>query len=811
MVALLQTTQLLAARVPEQGTGGAVRALQEAAGGYYRSVEQRFNIPRATINQLQRQGLFGRELVDEALKQLGVTQEFLDRVAQTFSGRRQILGNFMDEISRRLGEGVFQSINQRLGDFVKVLQQNRDRIFDVASGFGSALGAVFDRIAGFGAKLAGAAGGGLSAAFGNVLAAAEAAGRARREAQERAMAAIDEREAPTTGVVARMQAVGNQPLDYEEGKRSVEEAAGSMRDLNAVSAAANRSLDQVNEQLKALSIPRMQAQRDVERVQYSYERQIKPLQVQLSTLNAQKNIQLEQQKLSQGLEEIELRRQRLGIQAVENRRQEAQAALEVNSAQQSLLISNLTQPILERMAAGRDPNDERLPVAQRMIALLAEQGRLQIAADKATIEGGTKSKELSSRERELNLQQQITQSQLDEFNLRNDILKLPLEAQVAALQAAEEAAIRPLQDSLDKLNDENSALELQKAKYEDVLDLIKIKLDSLTARRQVAVDVAVDSDKAVKDADALALQMGNTMMDTISATVNAWFAGKGTGLWGAIGKSFGEYLQDKTTVALFTTLGERIGQALVAGMVKVLPQVPAIIGNTIVDAAGLPRSGGAPPAAGPGAPPAVNAAATADAARDAANTLARGSSDRVVAALVRSGATADQVKAMKDAGDAAAYGFIQQLQAHDDEAAEAATGLSQGVVDRVRVNLGISSPSRVMAEIGQQSVDGFLSAFYASDEAVAKAVEAFTTNLTTRVRTATVDPVLPNLDVDLPQLSAKRTPRDFAQVSVSAPVAAGAVQVNGVADRELTDRFSSMQNSMLREFVEYVSARGTTR
>jgi hypothetical protein len=33
---------------------------------------------------------------------------------------------------------------------------------------------------------------------------------------------------------------------------------------------------------------------------------------------------------------------------------------------------------------------------------------------------------------------------------------------------------------------------------------------------------------------------------------------------------------------------------------------------------------------------------------------------------------------MKDAGDAAAYGFIQQLQAHQDEAAEAATGLSQG-------------------------------------------------------------------------------------------------------------------------------------
>jgi hypothetical protein len=811
MVALLQTTQLLAARVPEQGTGGAVRALQEAAGGYYRSVEQRFNIPRATINQLQRQGLFGRELVDEALRQLNVTQEFLDRVAQTFSGRRQILGNFMDEISRRLGEGVFQSINQRLGDFVKVLQQNRDRIFDVASGFGSALGAVFDRIAGFGAKLAGAVGGGLSAAFGNVLTAAEAAGRARRDAQERAMADLDEREAPTTGVVARMQAVGNQPLNYEEGRRSVEEAAGSMRDLNAVSAAANRSLDQVNEQLKALSIPRMQAQRDVERVQYSYERQVKPLQVQLSALNAQKNLQLEQQKLSQGLEEIELRRQRLGIQAVENRRQEAQAALEVNSAQQSLLISELTQPILERMAAGKDPNDERLPVAQRMIALLAQQGRLQIAADKATIEGGTRSRELSSRERELNLQQQITQSQLDEFNLRNEILKLPLEARVAALQAAEEAALRPLQDSLDKLNDENSALELQKAKYEDVLDLIKVKLDSLTARRQVAVDVAVDSDKAVKDADALALRMGNDMMDTIAATVNAWFAGKATGLWGAIGASLGNYLNEPQTTVLFASLGERIGQALVAGIVRVIPQVPAIIGNTIVDAAGLPRSGGAPPAVGPGAPPAVNVAATADAARDAANTLARGSSDRVVAALVRSGATADQVKAMKDAGDAAAYGFIQQLQAHDDEAAEAATGLSQGVVDRVRTNLGISSPSRVMAEIGQQSVDGFLSAFYASDEAVAKAVEAFTTNLTTRVRTATVDPVLPNLDVDLPQLSAKRTPRDFAQVSVSAPVAAGAVQVNGVADQELTDRFSSMQNSMLREFVEYVSARGTTR
>jgi hypothetical protein len=282
--------------------------------------------------------------------------------------------------------------------------------------------------------------------------------------------------------------------------------------------------------------------------------------------------------------------------------------------------------------------------------------------------------------------------------------------------------------------------------------------------------------------------VGNDMMDTIAATISAWFAGKATGLWGAIGKSLGEYLQDKTTVALFTTLGERIGQALVAGIIRVIPQVPSIIGNTIVDAVGLPRSAGGPPAVGPGAPPAVNAAATADAARDAGNTLARGSSDRVVAALVRSGATADQVKAMKDAGDAAAYGFIQQLQAHDDQAAEAATGLSQGVVDRVRTNLGISSPSRVMAEIGQQSVDGFLSAFYASDEAVNRAVDAF----------------IP----DLPRLSAQRTQWDAAQVSVSTTVEAGAVVVNGRTDAVASAELRERQNAMLEEFANYIVARG---
>jgi hypothetical protein len=802
MVALLQTTQLLAARVPEQGTGGAVRALQEAAGGYYRSVEQRFNIPRATINQLQRQGLFGRELVDEALKQLNVTQEFLDRVAQTFSGRRQILGNFMDEISRRLGEGVFQSINQRLGDFVRVLQQNRDRIFDVASGFGSALGAVFDRIAGFGAKLAGATGGGLSAAFGNVVAASEAAGRARREAQERAMAGLDEREAPTTGVVARMQAVGNQPLNYEEGRRSVEEAAGSMRDLNAVSAAANRSLDQVNEQLKALSIPRMAAQRDVERVQYSYERQVKPLQVQLSTLNAQKNLQLEQQKLSLNLEEIELRRQRLGIQAIENRRQEAQAALEVNSAQQSLLISSVTQPILERMAAGRDPNDERLPLAQRMIALLAEQGRLQATADRATIDVGVQGKQLQGRERELSLQQQIVQSQLDEESIRRQMLALPLEAKVAALQAAEEQAVRPLQDSLDKLNDENSALELQKAQYGDVLDLIKVKLDSLTARRQVQVDVAVDSDKAVRDADALALRMGNDMMDTIAVTISAWFAGRGTGLWGAIGASLGIYLNEPQTTVLFASFGERIGQALVVGMVRVLPQVPALIGNTVVDAFNLPRSAGVPSAAGQGTPAAVNAAASADAARDAGNTLARGSSERVVGALVRSGATADQVKAMKDAGDAAAYGFIQQLRAHQDAAAEAATGLSQEVIDRVKANLGISSPSRVMATLGRQSVEGFLQAFQSSDGDVAGAIDSYTSKVAASVSG------LPDLTLALPDSPTIAARGQGTGVVIDSTVSEGAVQVGGRVDREASAEFGRRQNQMLREFVGYINSRG---
>jgi hypothetical protein len=80
------------------------------------------------------------------------------------------------------------------------------------------------------------------------------------------------------------------------------------------------------------------------------------------------------------------------------------------------------------------------------------------------------------------------------------------------------------------------------------------------------VDVAIDSDKAVRDADALALRMGNDMMDTIAATVSAWFAGRGTGLWGAIGASLGEYLNEPQTTVLFASFGERIGQALVAGM-----------------------------------------------------------------------------------------------------------------------------------------------------------------------------------------------------------------------------------------------------
>jgi hypothetical protein len=80
--------------------------------------------------------------------------------------------------------------------------------------------------------------------------------------------------------------------------------------------------------------------------------------------------------------------------------------------------------------------------------------------------------------------------------------------------------------------------------------------------------------------------------------------------------------------------------------------------------------------------------------------------------------------------------------------------------------------------------------------------------LTTRVRTATVDPVLPNLDVDLPQLSAKRTPRDFVQVSVSAPVAAGAVVVNGRPDAVASAELRERQNAMLEEFASYIVARG---
>jgi hypothetical protein len=145
---LVQVSERLAAIDPAQGLEGASAALREAVSGDFQSVAERFELSRASLQRWREQGLSNLQAVEAELNRLGVTAEVVERLGRTFEGRRATIASFFDEISQRLGAGVFQQLSDAFGHMVALIAQYGDRLRQVATDLGATFGALVERLAG---------------------------------------------------------------------------------------------------------------------------------------------------------------------------------------------------------------------------------------------------------------------------------------------------------------------------------------------------------------------------------------------------------------------------------------------------------------------------------------------------------------------------------------------------------------------------------------------------------------------------------------------------------------------------------------
>jgi hypothetical protein len=266
---LVQVSERLAAIDPAQGLEGAAVALREALSGDFQSIAERFELSRQSIQRFRDQGLTNLQAVEAELQRLGVTSELVERLGRTFEGRRATIVSFFDELRQRLGSGIFERISDLFGHMVNLIAQHGDRLRQLATNIGQAIGAILERVA--------------TAAQGPIRALLNTFAPGLWEAVAAELARLPE------------------PL--QQTTRAAQEAVPVVQSLER--------------QLAGIGVAAAEQQQEADRVRRAYEAQLEPLQRQLQVLQDSADLQRVQNALASNqaaVRRIQLERELAALQ-----------------------------------------------------------------------------------------------------------------------------------------------------------------------------------------------------------------------------------------------------------------------------------------------------------------------------------------------------------------------------------------------------------------------------------------------------------------------------------------------------------------
>jgi hypothetical protein len=140
---LVAQAEILAASNPAQGLEGAAFALKEAVGGDFTSIIERFNLPRAYLNQLKAEGVPAAQAVSMAMQQLGLDSSLVTNLAETAQGRWSTLKDTFVNLAATVTQPIFNAFSGSLGQLNQYLADNEPLLTAMAEGLaGQVQGAI---------------------------------------------------------------------------------------------------------------------------------------------------------------------------------------------------------------------------------------------------------------------------------------------------------------------------------------------------------------------------------------------------------------------------------------------------------------------------------------------------------------------------------------------------------------------------------------------------------------------------------------------------------------------------------------------
>jgi hypothetical protein len=133
---VVQTAELLAAVNPAEGLKGAAFSIREALSGDFVSLQDRFNLPRSTINDLKKQGLAPLDIINQTLASQGFDRSLIDQMATTFQGRLSTFTDALDSIRIEAGKPILASLTAELERWTGVVGGSSSTLKEWAANLG---------------------------------------------------------------------------------------------------------------------------------------------------------------------------------------------------------------------------------------------------------------------------------------------------------------------------------------------------------------------------------------------------------------------------------------------------------------------------------------------------------------------------------------------------------------------------------------------------------------------------------------------------------------------------------------------------
>ena len=151
---ILEKAEILAASNPAQGLEGAAFALKEAVSGDFTSIIERFNLPRQFINDLKKEGVPNLQIVQRAMKEMGLDVDLVSNLANTAEGRWSTFKDTLTGVAAQATKPIFDAMSNGIAGVNGLLEANAPLLTQIGANIAGGLTQAIAAFQQFGALIA---------------------------------------------------------------------------------------------------------------------------------------------------------------------------------------------------------------------------------------------------------------------------------------------------------------------------------------------------------------------------------------------------------------------------------------------------------------------------------------------------------------------------------------------------------------------------------------------------------------------------------------------------------------------------------